>query len=233
MSAARGLGAMLAAALIGAGVAAAVVAWRAPAPMGDVRGYLLDHPEVIPEALDRLQAKQGAAAAVANRAAIVTPFPGAEAGDPRGDVTLTEFYDYACGYCRQSVADVDRLVAGDPRLHVVFKQMPVLSAYSDHAARLALAAARAGRFAAYHHALFAAGPLGADSMAAATRLAGVTSAQADTPAIAREVETDLATVRALHLSGTPTFVVGDQVLPGAIGYDQLKAAVAAARNGRG
>ncbi|USI73801.1 DsbA family protein [Sphingomonas morindae] len=220
-----------AAALIGglAG-AGAMLALRPPSDQGaGVRAYLLAHPEVLPEAMERLQAQQNAALVAANRAALFTPFPGAVAGNPKGDVTLAEFYDYACGYCRAAVGDVDRLVAEDKNLRVVFKEMPVLSELSDSAARLSLAAAKAGRFAAFHHALYAAGPLDTATLAAATRAAGIAPAAADAPDIAREVEATMAAVRAMRFSGTPTFVVGDQILPGAVGYAGLKAAVAAAR----
>jgi protein-disulfide isomerase len=224
----------LAAALVGAVVASGVTLGLAPRAQGGeaVRTYLLDHPEVIPEAMERLQQRQTAQSIAANRAAIVTPFPGAVAGNPQGDVTLTEYYDYACGYCRQSVGDIDRLIAADPKLRVVFKEMPVLSPLSDTAARMSLAAARAGRFAAFHHALYAAGPLDDASLARVAAQVGVTPAQAATPAIAREIDTTMATVRALRLTGTPTFVVGDQLLSGAMGYEALRAAVAETRKAR-
>lgn len=223
---------MAAAALAGAVVAGgAVLVLRPAAPADAVRTYLLNHPEVIPEAMDRLQQKQTAALVAANREAIVTPFPGAVAGNPKGDVTVTEFYDYACGYCRAAVADVDRLIAGDPKVRVVFKEMPVLSPLSDRAARVSLAAAKAGHFGIFHHALYAAGPLDEATLAAAAAKAGV-SPDADGPDIGREIDTSIGTVRALRLSGTPTFVVGDRLLPGAVGYESLKAAVDAARRTR-
>jgi protein-disulfide isomerase len=226
-----GLGTAVGAAAVGALVAISAMLWlRPPAqPTADVRGYLLSHPEVISEAMDRLQQKETGSTVAANRDAIVAAFPGAVAGNPRGDVTLTEYYDYACGYCRQTVSDIDRLVQDDPRLRVVFKELPILSPLSDQAARLSLAAAKAGRFAAFHHTLFDAGQLTSETMGAAAHAAGVDAVQADTPDIAREVETTMETARALKLNGTPSFVIGDQLLAGAVGYDQLKAAVDQAR----
>ncbi|WP_419827090.1 DsbA family protein [Sphingomonas sp.] len=231
----RAFGGTMGAALAGgAGAAAVMLALAGPGqrPGGEaVRGYLLDHPEVIPEAMQRLRDRQDGQVVAANRDQIVTAFPGAEAGNARGDVTVTEYYDYACGYCRQSVADLDRLAASDRQVHVVFKQMPVLSPLSDEAARLALAAARAGRFSAYHHALFDAGTLDEATMAAAARSAGIDAVAADTPAIAREIEATRATVRALGLTGTPAFVVGNRILSGAVGYDAIREAVTSARSG--
>ncbi len=226
-----GLATAIGAALVGALVAISAMLWLHPATQGasDVRGYLLAHPEVVSEAMDRLQQKQSGSVVAANRAAIVAAFPGAVAGDPRGDVTLTEYYDYACGYCRQTVGDIDRLVHTDPRLRVVFKELPILSPLSDQAARLSLAAAKNGRFAMFHHALFDAGQLTRETLAAAAHAAGIDPAQADAPDIAREVEGTMETARALKLNGTPSFVIGDQLLAGAVGYDQLKAAVDEAR----
>lgn len=198
-----------------------------------VRAYLLEHPEVIPEAMDKLQDKQNAARVAQSRPAIETPFAGAIAGNPNGDVTLVEYFDYACGYCRASVADVDRLVASDPRIRVVFKELPILAPESDRAARLSLAAAKAGKFLAYHHALYGEGALDDAKIDKAAREAGLDPAAAAKGAdIDREIQTNLTTARTLQLSGTPTFVVGNTVLNGAVGYDTLKEAVAKARADR-
>jgi protein-disulfide isomerase len=226
----KSLGAMAGAAALGAVVAGgAMIALRPAAAPDAVRTYLLAHPEVIPEAMQRLQDKQNAGLVAANATQIRTPFAGAVAGNPKGDVTVTEFYDYACTYCRAAVADVDRLVKSDPQVRVVFKEMPVISPLSDQAARVSLAAAKAGNFAAFHHALYAAGTLDETTLADAARKAGVDQAAAEAPDIGREVDASLDVVRALKLSGTPTFIIGDRILPGAIGYDRLKEAVADAR----
>ena len=198
-----------------------------------VRAYLLDHPEVIPEAMDRLQDKQNAERVAQSRPAIETPFAGAVAGNPNGDVTLVEYFDYACGYCRASVADVDRLVASDPRIRVVFKELPILSTESARAARLSLAAAKAGKFLAYHHALYGEGALDDAKIDKAARAVGLDPEAAMKGAdIDHEIETNVATARSLRLSGTPTFVIGDTVLNGAVGFDTLKEAVAKARADR-
>ena len=205
---------------------------KAPDPAATgaiVHAYLLDHPEVITEAMERLQDKQTGSLIDAHRVAIATPFPGAVAGNPKGDVTLTEYFDYACGYCRASVGDVDKLVASDPGVRIVFKELPILSPWSGAAAKLSLAAAQAGKFVAFHHALYAAGPLDAAKVAQAGVAAGLDPKIAEGPAVAAEIQTNLDTARDLHLSGTPTFVVGDQLLAGAIGYQGLKDAVDKAR----
>ena len=230
--------------IAGGGAAAAVGAIAAVAAMHGldlrkapdrgayIRTYLLEHPEVIPEAMERLQDKQTASLIAAHRGAIETPFPGAVAGNPKGDVTLVEYFDYACGYCRASVADVDRLIAADSNIRVVYKELPILSAYSDRAARMSLVAAQAGKFSAYHHALYGEDALDDAKIDRAAESVGLDAKAADSPAIAREIETNLDLARSLRLSGTPTFVVGDTMLNGAVGYDGLKDAVARTRAAR-
>ena len=230
--------------IAGGGAAAAVGAIAAVAAMHGldlrkapdrgayIRTYLLEHPEVIPEAMERLQDKQTASLIAAHRGAIETPFPGAVAGNPKGDVTLVEYFDYACGYCRASVADVDRLIAADSNIRVVYKELPILSAYTDRAARMSLVAAQAGKFSAYHHALYGEGALDDAKIDRAAESVGLDAKAADSPAIAREIETNLDLARSLRLSGTPTFVVGDTMLNGAVGYDGLKDAVARTRAAR-
>lgn len=110
-----------------------------------VHDYILNNPEIIPQAMERLQAERVAAAIDGQRRAIEMPFSGAWAGAADGDVTLTVFTDYACTYCRASVADIDRLLREDRRLKVVFRELPILSQDSEIAARFALSAARSGR----------------------------------------------------------------------------------------
>jgi protein-disulfide isomerase len=197
-----------------------------------VRSYILDHPEIVPEAMERLQNKQTASAVAAHRAAIETPFGGAVQGNPKGDVTLVEYFDYACGYCRASVADVDKLVATDPNLRVVYKELPILSDWSAHAAQMSLVAAQAGKFVDFHRALYGAGSPSDAKVAEVARQFGLDPAKADSEAITREIETNVETARALRLSGTPSFVVGGDILSGAVGYQSLKDAVDKARGSK-
>jgi protein-disulfide isomerase len=195
-----------------------------------VRSYLLDHPEVLPEAMDRLHARQTSELIVANRAAIETPFAGAWAGAKDGDVTLVEFFDYACTFCRRSNADVDRLLKEDPKLKVVWREWPVLGPDSEAAARASLAAAQAGKFRAFHDLLYAAGRPTADALAKAQAAVGILPLGVE--AAKGELGKNYQLANALRASGTPTFVVGDRVFQGAVGYDALKAAIAEARAGR-
>lgn len=195
-----------------------------------VRAYLLDHPEILPEAMDRLRARENSQVVVANRAAIETPFAGAWAGARDGDVTLVEFFDYACTYCRRSNADVDRLLKEDPKLKVVWREWPVLGPDSEAAARASLGAAQAGKFRAFHDALYAAGRPTPEAVAQAQAAVGVASLAPD--AAKAELGRNFQLANVLRATGTPTFVVGDRILQGAVGYDMLKAAVAEARAAR-
>lgn len=198
-----------------------------------VRDYILNHPEIIPEAMKRLQDRDTAKLVAANRPAIQTPFAGAWAGAGNADVTLVMFSDYSCGYCRASVADVDRLLAEDKKLRIVWRELPILGPGSDQAARAGLAAAKQGKYLDFHRRMFAAGSPNAVKLATVGKAAGVDMGRASGADIEREIEANLALARTLGLTGTPTFVVGDRMLMGAVGYDELKKAVAEARAKKG
>jgi protein-disulfide isomerase len=196
-----------------------------------IRTYLLGHPEVIQEAMQRLQDRETGRLVAASRPAIETPVGSAWAGNPRGDVAVVEYYDYNCGYCRASLPVIRQLIAADPGVRIVYRELPVLAASSLTAARASLLAARQGRFARFHDALYAAGPVSDATIAAASRAAGVDTARAaaDQPAEDAELRANLDAAHRLGMAGTPSWVVGDRVLVGAQSLDQLRAAVAAAR----
>lgn len=204
-----------------------------------VRQYILDHPEIIPEAVAELQRREVVKMLDTYRDALEQPFPGAEAGNPKGDVVLVEFFDYRCPYCRKSHQDVKRLIENDPNLRVIYRDLPILDQegtepLSRRAALAALAAARQGKYNALHDALFTLpGRLTRESLVAAVRKSGVNESRlasdmAD-PALEQELNKNLQLGANLGLTGTPTYVIGDQIISGAISYDDLKDAVAKAR----
>jgi protein-disulfide isomerase len=215
----------LAAGLVGALIGGGAVAYGS---RQSVRDYLLENPEILPEAMDRLREREAAKMVNANRAALETPFAGAWAGSAEADVVLVEFFDYACAFCRKSNADVERLLREDPKLKVVWREWPVLGPDSEAAARTSLAAALAGRFKPFHDRLFAAGRPTAEAVGKARAAVGVGG---DLPANAadRELSRNFQLARNLEATGTPTFVVGDRVLQGAVGYEALRDAVKKAR----
>ena len=199
-----------------------------------VRDYILAHPEIIPEAINGMQSRDVARLLKSNRAEIETPFPGAIAGNPRGDVALVEFFDYACPYCRAAHADIVKLVAADPRLRIVYRDFPVLSEASGEAALAALSAAKQGKYAAFHDRMFdTAGKVDHERTVAIVRAAGLsetrTASDLTSAALKTEIKKNLDLGRALGITGTPTFVVGDRILSGAVGYQALADAVATAR----
>lgn len=198
-----------------------------------VRDYILEHPEILPQAMERLKEQRITAVIGEKRAQLETPYEGAWEGAENGDVVLVEFFDYACGYCRASRKDVERLLAEDPKLKVVYRELPILSEDSNKAAHVSLLAAGQGSYSAFHDALYEAGQVTEASIIDAAKKAGIDRKAAQAAMkddrYRNEIESNIRLAQALGASGTPTFVVGNQLLAGAVGYDALKEAVAAAR----
>jgi len=192
------------------------------------------NPEILPKAMAELERKQNASQLTGVRKDVETPAPGVVLGNPAGRITLVEFTDYACGYCRHSVADVDALIAANPDLRVVVRELPILSAESSDAAKMAIAAGEQGRYAAFHQAMFAAGRPDAASIAAAARAAGLDMARAQRviadPATEMELVRNLDIAKRLGFTGTPSWVVGEAVMTGAVGREKLAEAIADARS---
>jgi protein-disulfide isomerase len=198
-----------------------------------VRSYILEHPEILPEAMENLQRNQGRSQLAQVRAPVHQAFPGAVLGNPRGSVTLVEFTDFACGYCRKSVDDLAALTQANPDLKIVIREMPVISPHSAAAAKMALAAAEQGKYAQFHQAMFAAGQLDPATIEAAARSAGLDLDRARKVAaskpVAEELERNVALAQKLGFGGTPSWVAGDELIAGAVGLDRLTEAVKAAR----
>ncbi len=213
--------------LIGAVAVLLLLAVGASAGLGDrlVRDALQRRPEILLETADALRDKQYAPVLSANRAALETPFGSSWEGAKDADVTLVEFYDYACGYCRASLPIIDRLLKDDPKLRVVYREFPILGPESEAAARLALAASKAGRFKAFHDTLFAAGRPNGETLRAAAQTAGVPFAPPQSAEIDAELKRNFQLAGQLGATGTPLFIVGDRVLNGAVGYEVLKKAI--------
>lgn len=200
-----------------------------------VHDYLLAHPEILPEAMAKLQDRQTASAITTERAAIETPFAGAWAGNPAPRVTLVMFTDYSCGYCRASAPDIEKLLAEEPDLKVVWREIPILGAQSVIAARAALAAAKEGRYLGFHRGLFAGGRPDAASIGEVAKAEGLDAAKLAASGkgddVTREIAANLKLAAKLGVDGTPAFVVGGQMLGGAVGHDALKKAIDLARKG--
>lgn len=192
------------------------------------RNYLVANPEILPEMANAFQEQQSRDSLASIASEVNTPFPGAVLGNPEGSRTLVKFTDYACGYCRISTGDIDRLVADDPELRVVIRELPLFQG-SDVPARMALAAAKQGKFDEFYHAMFAMESTAPENVMAAARAAGLDLEAAQEYGASEEVTAELARNQALAqqlgFSGTPSWVAGDKAFEGAVGYDQLAKAI--------
>ncbi|WP_306028541.1 DsbA family protein [Stappia sp. MMSF_3263] len=219
-----------------------------PLARGDVekivREYLIGNPEIIREALQELERREMAAASKARTEALsgvadilFDSTRQVELGNPDGDVTLVEFFDYNCGYCKRAMADMEKLLQEDNKLRVVLKEFPVLGQGSVEAAQVAVAVNMIApdKYHDFHRNL-----MGARSQAnkasalAAAREAGLDTdkveASLDDPEVKTSIQEVYMLANRLGLTGTPSYVIGDDVVMGAVGYDQLKGKIDSMRN---
>lgn len=242
---ARLAGLLGALAVLGAPVPAAAQTGRPPldrpAIEAIIREYLLQNPEVIVEAVRVFQERQQAeerqrvaAVLTARRAELFQDAAAPVAGNPRGDVTVVEFFDYRCGYCKSVLPALRQLLEQDRRVRFVFKEFPILGPESVLAARAALAARAQGKYVAFHQALMAqSGPLTLPDIlrvAAQVKLDPVRlQADMEAPEIRQAIQKNLALAQELGIRGTPVFVIGDELVTGALELDALKDLVTKAR----
>jgi len=236
--------------LIGAGVLADA-SWK-PAMAGEftaaqraelgglVREYLLQNPEVLQDAMTELERRQKAQESakrervVDEKSAELFHAPNEVVlGNPNGKVTLVEFFDYNCGYCKRALDDVGKLMKTEPELRVVLKDFPVLSPGSVEAAYVAGAARnqfKGDQFWHFHSKLLSShGPVAKSQALAVAKDLGANMDQlvkdADSTEVKQAVQANMQLADALSLTGTPSFVVGQDVVVGAVGYDELKTRV--------
>jgi protein-disulfide isomerase len=223
-----------------------------PAQRGEieaiVREYLLKNPEILKEVATALE-KQQADADAANAKTAVKEH--AEAlfnsprhvviGNPRGDVTMVEFFDYNCGYCKRALTDMLELMKDDPKLRVVLKEFPVLGEASMEAAQVAAAAAmqdKGGKkYLEFHRKLLAGrGRVGRAQALAAAKEAGFDVARIERdiagPEVRKTLDESFMLADALRLNGTPSYVIGSNVVVGAVGQAKLKESINQARCGK-
>lgn len=210
-----------------------------------VRQYLIENPEVLVEAMQVLDERQQAAVEQAQKEALKTHAeqifndPGSPVlGNPDGDVTLVEFFDYQCGYCKAVYPAVMKAAAEDKGLRVVMKEYPILGPESLYASRAALASREQGKYAEFHAALMAhKGKLEEATVDDIARKTGLDLAKlkADMAgaAVEDQIGTTMALARALGIRGTPAFVVGETLLPGAVPLERLKQEIAKVRQAGG
>jgi protein-disulfide isomerase len=210
-----------------------------------LKEYLAAHPEAIQEALDTLAARKAAAKAEqqkatikANDRALFSSPRQVTLGNGAGDVTLVEFFDYNCGYCKRALADLLELIKNDPKLKVVLKEYPILGPDSVEAARVAVAVRMqdaGARYLAFHRKLLEnRGHNDKARALAAAEEAGFDMVRLERDMASEEVTTSLDEStrlgKALAINGTPGYVVGERVVIGALGEQVLKENIAASRS---
>lgn len=199
---------------------------------------ILENPAVIEEAIQRLQQLQqerqqaGIKATLEARRSDLENDPNAPVlGNPDGDVTLVEFFDYNCPYCKRAKPELEALLESDPNVRLVFREWPILSAGSMFAARAALAARKQGKYEEFHWALMGfKGRIEETSTLDIATEIGLDidrlKADMEDPSVTEHIQLSMQLAQELNITGTPSFVVGDVVLPGLLTRDQLAAAVA-------
>lgn len=206
-----------------------------------VRDYLVKNPEIIVDAIDAMREKQrrekderARAAVMTYRAALVEDPGTPVAGNPGGDVTIVEFFDYQCGYCKRVFPTLMKTVKEDGGVRLALKEFPILGPKSRYAAEAALASRKQGKYTAFHMALMALrGSLTEAAVEAVARSVGIDVAKLkddmSDPAVRDQIEKNFALANALNIRGTPAFVIGDRLVPGAVNLETLKLLIAEAR----
>ena len=211
-----------------------------------IKNYLVSHPEVLEEAMGELSKRQAAeeaqkheASVSENAGAIFNSPRGVVLGNKDGDVTFVEFFDYNCGYCKRAMADMLDLMKTDPKLKVVLKEFPVLSEGSVEAAKIAVAARMQdpSKYLDFHTKLLGGrGPADKARAMAAAKDAGLDTAKIEKdiagPEVKATIEENFKLAEDMGLNGTPSYVIGKQVVVGAIGLDGLKEKIGLARCGK-
>jgi protein-disulfide isomerase len=202
-----------------------------------LKNYLLSNPEVLREAIAELEKHEKAAESEA-RVKILSDLGGplytsahqAIIGNPNGKITLVEFFDYNCGYCKRALSDLSHLLKDNPDLKVILRDFPILSEGSIEAAQVesgVLQQLKGDKFWEFHQKLLSSrGPVGKAQALAIAKESGVDMDKLEKDSAAPSVKVGLDEAgelgKALALSGTPSYVIGDEVVVGAVGYDQLK-----------
>jgi len=205
-----------------------------------VRDTLLSNPEILVEAMNILQARQEQARNDQQQNALsqlsssmkgpITPI----GGNPDGDVTMIEFFDYQCGYCKKAFPGVMEVIKEDKNIHYIFKEFAILGPESEIAARVALAAQKQGKYMDFHVAMMTVrGRLNEDKILKTAESLGIDMDQLKTDMQSDEVNAEISSTREiaqrLGITGTPAFIIGDKIIPGAVPPQALKDAVKEAR----
>jgi protein-disulfide isomerase len=207
-----------------------------------VRNYILENPEVLVEAMNNLQAREDRARSEKQRTSISKYekdlFQNASdfvAGNPKGDVTIVEFMDYRCGFCKKARPEVVKLLEADKNLRVVVKEFPILGPDSELASRAAIASKKQGKYWEFHLALMAEPSIDEATVFELAKSMGMDVARLRTDMISKDVTAQIdanhALAQKLGIDSTPTFIFGNEPVAGALSMDKMKELIAAARKG--
>jgi protein-disulfide isomerase len=206
-----------------------------------VKEYILANPEIILEAVQTLRKKQEEAQKKAAEEALKTKraeLQGATdlpvAGNSKGDITIVEFMDYRCGYCKSVKPTLDEVIRADGKIRLVLKEFPILGPASRTASMAAIAANKQGKYLAFHNALMAyPNNLSDEVIFALARQVGLDLAKLKddmkSPEVQALIEKTNKLAQDLGINGTPGFIIGDQIIPGAVTAAEMKERIAAAR----
>ncbi|MDH5253799.1 MAG: DsbA family protein [Nitrospira sp.] len=209
-----------------------------------IERYIRTHPEVIVQSLQALEAKREAELRERQKVALATKQhdllhdpTSPVSGNPKGEITLVEFYDYRCGFCKKAAQAVTELQKEDPRVRVVYKDFPILGEPSELAAKAALASQAQGKHQVFHEALLAShADMTREEILKIAVTVGldVKRLEADmaNPAWQAVIEKNRALAQDLGISGTPGFIVGNELVPGMLDLNGLKELIARAGHGR-
>jgi len=213
-----------------------------PAELGrSIRAYLMANPEVLVEAMQELERRQDtqrdavAAKAIGqNEAELFRDADSPTGGNPAGDVTIVEFNDYQCPYCKRAHQAVKSVTGADGKVKIIYKDLPILGEPSRIAALAALASIKQGKHQALHNALMEFnGKLDREKILQIAASVGIDIARLEKdmedPKLKQIIDRNMALAAALGVRGTPAFVIGKQFVPGAVDADSLKALIADAR----
>ena len=193
--------------------------------------------KALPGAKDELAREADAGEVLNDRRSEIFDDPATPVGgNPHGDVTVVEFFDYRCPYCKQVEPSLDALLKEDGKLRIVYKEFPILGEASVYATRVALAAKKQGKYAEFHRAMMATkGDINDETVLKVATSIGldVSKIKADmsAPEIDKLIDTNYGLADALNIQGTPAIILGDNLIPGAIDLDTLRKDIAAARRG--
>lgn len=212
-----------------------------------IKDYLIKNPEAMGEIIQSWQAHQRKEqelaqrrqiddirkAVIANKAQVFRGPHDYVAGNPDGDVTMVEFFDYNCGFCKRSLGDVLTLIEKDTKLRVVMKEFPILGPGSLYASRAAIASKKQNKYWPFHVALMRAPGVSPEQVLAIAKKTGIDidklKKDMEAPEVRAEIDANLALAQKLGINGTPAFVIADRPIPGAVGLNALTTQIADVR----